>query len=115
MTVTFVVSSVVSSKEHLHNVVYHAKCPNKKCKFEYTGETQCRIQKRVIQHNKKDKKSHLLIHANETKHRRVWMNDFKIIGSGYSSKYKRKISESLFIKKLKPDLNVQKESLKLSL
>ena len=102
-------------KEHLHNVVYHAKCPNKKCESEYTGETRCRTQKRVIQHNKKDKKSHLLIHANETKHRRVWMNDFEIVGSGYSSNFKRKISESLFIKKLKPDLNVQKESLRLSL
>ena len=61
------------------------------------------------------KKSHLLLHATKTRHRRVWMNDFKIIGRGYSSNFKRKISESLFIKKLKPDLNVQKESLKLSL
>ena len=102
-------------KEHLHNVVYHAECPNKKCKSKYTGETRCRTQKRVIQHNKKDKKSHLLLHAKKTKHRRVWMKDFKILGSGYSSNFKRKISESLFIKKLKPDLNVQKESLKLSL
>ena len=102
-------------KEHLHNVVYHAKCPNKKCKSKYTGETRCRTQKRVIQHNKKDDKSHLLIHAKKTKHRRVWMKDFEILGSGYSSNIKRKISEALFIKKLKPDLNVQKESLKLSL
>ena len=102
-------------KEHLHNVVYHAKCPNKKCKSKYTGETRCRTQKRVIQHNKKDDKSHLLIHAKRTKHRRVWMKDFEILGSGYSSNIKRKISEALFIKKLKPDLNVQKESLKLSL
>ena len=102
-------------KEHLHNVVYHAECPNKKCKSRYTGETRCRTQKRVIQHNKKDKKSHLLLHAKKTRHRRVWINDFKILGSGYSSNFKRKISESLFIKKLKPDLNIQKESLKLSL
>ena len=43
------------------------------------------------------------------------MDDFEIVGSGYSSNFKRKISESLFIKKLKPDLNVQKESLRLSL
>ena len=102
-------------KEHLHNVVYHAKCPNKKCKSKYTRETRCKTQKRVIQHNKKDDKSHLLIHAKRTKHRRVWMKDFEILGSGYSSNIKRKISEALFIKKLKPDLNVQKESLKLSL
>ena len=57
--------------EHLHNVVYHATCPNKKCSSQYTGETNCRLQKRVIQHNKKDKKSHILIHSEKTKHRRV--------------------------------------------
>ena len=102
-------------KEHLHNVVYYTKCPNKKCKSDYTGETRCRIQKRTIQHNRTDKKSHLLIHAKKTKHRRVWMKDVKIIGRGYNSNFKRKISEALFIKKLKPDLNVQKEALKLSL
>ena len=102
-------------KEHLHNVVYHAKCPNKKCKSEYTGQTGCRTQKRVIQHNSKDKKSHLLMHAKKTKHRRVWMKDFQILGQGYSNKIKRKISEALYIKQLKPDLNIQKEALKLSL
>ena len=101
--------------EHLHNVVYHATCPNKKCSSQYTGETNCRLQKRVIQHNKKDEKSHILIHSKKTKHRRVWMKDFKILGNGYSSKYKRKISEALFIKRLKPDLNIQKEALKLFL
>ena len=92
-----------------------ATSPNKKCSSQYTGETNCRLQKRVIQHNKKDEKSHILIHSKKTKHRRVWMKDFKILGNGYSSKYKRKISEALFIKRLKPDLNIQKEALKLYL
>ena len=32
--------------QHQHNVVYHARCPNKRCKSEYTGETKCRIGKR---------------------------------------------------------------------
>ena len=101
--------------EHLHNVVYHATCPNKNCKSCYTGETKCRMQKRNIQHNSKDEKSHILIHSKKTKHRRVWMKDFKILGRGYSSDFKRKISEALFIKKMKPDLNIQKEALKLKL
>ena len=102
-------------KEHLHNVVYHAECPNKKCKSEYTGETKCRMKKRAIQHNSKDEKSHILIHSKRTKHKRVWMDNFKILGQGYTSDYKRKISEALFIKKYKPNLNMQKEALKLSL
>ena len=101
--------------QHMHNVVYHAKCPNKKCKSHYNGQTKCRVGKRTMQHNKTDKNSHLLKHAKATRHRRVWLEDFKIIGSGYKSNFKRRISESLFIKKLKPDLNVQKDAYKLSL
>ena len=101
--------------EHQHNVVYHAKCPNKKCKSQYTGETRCRIEKREGQHKGKDKKSHLFRHAQRTKHKKVNTHAFKIIGRGYRSNFARKISESLFIKKLKPDLNVQKDSYKLLL
>ena len=101
--------------EHMHNVVYKAICPNKKCQSHYNGQTRCRLGKRIIQHNRTDKQSHLLKHANATRHRRVWLNDFKIIGKGYKSNFKRKISESLFIKENKPDLNVQKDAYKLSL
>ena len=103
------------SFEHQHNVVYHAKCPNKKCTSHYTGETRCRIGKRGCQHSGKDKKSHIFRHSQKTKHKKVDMKDFKILGKGYRSNFTRKISEALFIKKLKPDLNVQKESYKLIL
>ena len=40
-----------------------------------------------------------------------WLEDFKVLGSGYSSDFKRKISESLFIE---AGL-VQKTAFKLSL
>ena len=40
-----------------HNVLYHAHCPNKKCKSHYIGQTRCRIEKRGDQHRGKDKKS----------------------------------------------------------
>ena len=101
--------------EHQHNVVYHSECPNKKCTSQYTGETRCRIEKRIAQHHGKDKNSHLFRHAERTKHKRVDKHSFKIIGQGYRSNFARKISESLYIKKLKPDLNVQKDSYKLVL
>ena len=42
--------------------------------------------KSVIEHNAKDIISHLLRHA---KHTRVWLDDFKILGSGYNSDLKR--------------------------
>ena len=70
---------------------------------------------RATDHNRRDQQSHLLKHARETKHRRVWMKDFKVIGKGYKSKFKRKISEALFIKGKDPDLNVQKDAYRLSL
>ena len=53
---------------------------------------------RIQQHNNTDKKSHLLRHANNSKHHRVWLDDFKIIEKGYKSNFKQQISER------KPDL-----------
>ena len=98
-------------EQHQHNLVYHAKCPDSQCDSNYIGQTKCRLLKRVIQHNKTDKKSHLLIHANIANHHRVWLDDFEIIGKGYNSNFKRHISEALFIK----DLNVQKDAYRLNL
>ena len=101
--------------QHQHNIVYHATCGNKKCKSDYIGETGRRLNVRATDHNKRDKQSHLLKHAHDTKHRRVWLQDFKIIGNSYKSKFKRKISESLYIKGKNPSLNVQKDAYRLSL
>ena len=101
--------------KHIHNVVYHIKCPRKKCKSHYIGQTKCRTEKRTIQHNRMDKNSHVLKHSKETKHRRIWLKDVKILGQGYQSDFKRKISESLFIRTMTPDLNVQKDAYKLAL
>ena len=95
-----------------HNITYLGTCD---CGHRYIGQTKCRCQKRIIEHNKSDKQSHLLKHSNTTKHRRVWLPDFKILGSGYSSDFKRKISESLYIKQYKPEINIQKDAYKLKL
>ncbi len=100
---------------HRHNVSYHISCANKKCTSDYVGETKRRILPRTMEHNSKDAKSHVLIHSKQTKHRRVFLPNVKIIGSGYRTNFRRKISEALYIKELKPDLNVQKEAYKLKL
>ena len=94
--------------ENKHNVTYLATC--EKCGHRYIGETKCRCKKRVIQHNKTDKNSHLLKHAKSNKHKRVWLPDFKILNSGYTTNFKRKISESLYIKEHKPEINIQKDA-----
>ena len=100
---------------HQHNVTYHINCANKKCKSEYTGQTKRRILVRTMDHNSKDAKSHVLQHSKKTKHRRVFLKDVKILGSGYRTNFRRVISEALFIKEFKPDLNVQKEAYRLKL
>ena len=35
-----------------NNVAYYEKCPNPNCKGDYIGETDRRVIKRVINHNK---------------------------------------------------------------
>ena len=51
-------------------------------------------------HRGKDLKSHLFKHSVETNHKMVTLDDFKIIGKGYKrSKFRRKLAESLYIKK----------------
>ena len=101
-----------TKNEDQHNVTYHVSCGNKKCNSSYVGQPRCRIIKRTLEHNSKDNASHVLIHL---KHRRVSMKNVKILGRRYRSDFKRRISESLFIKKMKPDLNKQKDAFKLKL
>ena len=55
-------------EQHQHNLMYHAKCPDSQCDSNYNGKTKCRLLKRVIQHNKTDKKSHLKICADNPNH-----------------------------------------------
>ena len=46
-------------------------------------------------------------------HTHVWEHNFNLLGNNYQSNMKRKISESLFIRQLKPSLNKQDKSLPL--
>ena len=63
-------------------ITHHGKCHDKSCSSHYGGQTKCRVEKRVIQHNRKDINSHLLKHANEMGHERVWLEDFNPISPG---------------------------------
>ena len=68
-----------------------------------------------MDHNKCDKNSHLLKHAREKNHQHLWENDVKVLGNNYCSNFKRKITEALFIKQLKPSLNVKDKSIQMQL
>ena len=90
-------------------------CPDNECSKEYIGETARRLKERIIDHNKRDKRSHIYMHSNDNVHVRPWVDDYKVIGRNYQTKYKRKISEALFIRSSKPAINIQDKSFPLLL
>ena len=60
--------------------------------------------------------SHLMKHSIESGHKPLEAVNYKIIVTGYrNNTMKRKLSEALFIKELKPTLNKQEKSLPLKL
>ena len=108
--------SKIRGKKNTNTTSYTMqKCHDPQCNSNYMGQTKCRLLKRVIQHNKHDKSSNLLIHSNDKSHHRVWLDDFEIIRKGFKSNFKRQISEALHIKEKVPDLNIQKDAYRLSL
>ena len=100
--------------DHKHDLVYYVKCPE--CQEDYIGEIGRRLHERICDHSGKDSKSHMLKHSLENNHKQVSFEDFRILRNGYTnSKIKRKISEALFIKELRPSLNTQETSVPLLL
>ena len=67
------------------NLVYYGNCPNQTCIEDYIGETDRRIKERIIDHNKRDKNSHILKHSREEGHTHVWDKYFKVLGNNYRS------------------------------
>ena len=56
---------------------------------------------------------YIYIYTHENGHTHVWENDFKILGNNYQLNIKRKQSESLYIRQLKPTLNANEKSVPL--
>ena len=64
------------------------------------GERDRRISEPIKGHNGRDLKSHILKHSVESGHVNVRNYDYKIIAKDFSyNSWKRKIAESLLIKK----------------
>jgi len=97
---------------HCHDVIYQVSCPDPNCDATYIGETGRRLQGRILDHAERGNKSHVAKHSIDLNHDPPSYDDFQIIGSGYrSNTYKRKLSEALLIKKYRPSLNLQENSL----
>ena len=98
----------ITVKEHQRNIVHYVKYPESKCSENYTGETARRLSERVLDHNGRDAKSHLVKHAIEKCH--------KYPKIGYKNNtLKRRFTGSLFIKDVRPFLNTHGKSVQLKL
>ena len=90
-------------KEPQHDIVYYVKCPG-------------RLSERVLDHNGRDAKSHLVKHAIKKCHKYTKIADFNVTGKGYrNNAFKRKVAESLLIKDTRPTLNTHEKSVPLKL
>ena len=104
----------LTKNQHEHDIIHYSKCLEPHCDKDYLGETGRRIIERTVAHCRKEKQSHLLKHVLISNHLVVDLNDLKIIDKNYhGSKYKRKISEALYIKQYQPLLNAQEHSVQL--
>ena len=105
-----------SKFEHQHDVVYYADCPNEKCRKNCIGESGRRISERIKDHNGSDMKSPILRYSVESGHANVSYEGFKIIAKNFNNNHwKRKISESWFIKEKRPTLNTRDKSVPFKL
>ena len=102
--------------EHNHYLVYHTKYPETTCIDDIVGESSRLITKREKDHSGRDHTSHVLKYNIEKSHKNVNTTDFKIIDKNFhNNKQKRKIAEALWIKDLRPTLNMQEKSIQLKL
>ena len=105
-----------TSKEHQHDLTYSVVCPDANCNEEHNGETGRRLIERVHKHSGNDFNSHIFKHSIETDHPTVTIDDFCVLKTGYHhKKFRRKLSEALFIKQNKRALNKQEASVPLKL
>ena len=88
-------------QEYKSDLVYKCTCPPIDCNESYIGETERRFEERTIDHNKREKNSHIYKHSSENSHPHVWLDNFQIVGRNYGNRIKRKIGEALLINELK--------------
>ena len=105
-----------TSFEHQHDFIYYVNCTEPSCRGNYVEETGRRIIERIKDHGGRNHASHMVKHNIETSHTNVNTANFKNIDMNFSkNKRKRKIAESLWIKDLRPTLNIQEKSIPLKL
>ena len=113
-------SSFFSTKDkikdmHCTKLVYYYIGSRGEERDDYVSETKCRMGKRTQQHQRSDKESAIYQNYTNRNLDPPDPKDFSILGKNYNNRSKRRIAESLFIKEIRPKLNVQKDSYQLRL
>lgn len=101
--------------KHQNDVIYKIKCPEENCNATYIGETVRRLHERLKDHQGRDKNSNVIKHTITHGHKEISIDDITILAENNKTYYNRKILESLFIKKYKPSINSQQNSIPLKL
>ena len=65
--------------QHKHDVVYKYECADGNCQQTYIGETGRRLKERVLDHQYRDKKSHILQHSMSSNHPPAEYSNFTIL------------------------------------
>jgi len=89
--------------QHEHDLVYKIMCLD--CPATYIGKTARRLDERINEHGKRDKKSHVLKHSETGNHREVTLDNVKILAKSIKTTDKRKISERSFVYKIAKTYN----------
>ena len=103
-------------KEHQQNITYYVECPEENCNENYVGETGRRLSERVIDHNGRDKNSHIFKYSFEREHRPPSLQELSVLGGNYrKNKFRRKVAESLLTKEKRSTLHTKGKSIPLKL
>ena len=103
-------------KEHRQNITYYVECPEENCNENYVGETGRRLSERVIDHNGRDKNSHIFKYSIEREHRPPSLQELSVLGGNYrKNKFRRKVAESLLTKEKRSTLHTKGKSIPLKL
>ena len=115
--------------EHWLNIEHYAECLENNCSEDYICETGQWFKERVIEHkggqwlnecvihhNGRDSNLYIFQHAVEKDSRIPTINELEIIERSYkNATFKRKITEWLLIKNIRPGLNSHEKSVPLKL
>ena len=73
-------------QKYKSDLVCKCTCPQIACNESYIGETERRVEERIIDHNKCDKKSHIYKHSGGNSHSYVLLDNFQIVGRNYGNR-----------------------------